>query len=213
MFRKNGYIIEHCQLNCSQAAISWEPIKELLESTLNALDLGKVLNSKFDPLRNYHIPKISLAGCPNGCSQPLIKDFGISGYVNPKLTDVPCVACRTCERACLEKAITFANGKVSIDSSLCLACGGCLQVCPTGTLSTGESGWKLYLGGRVGRHPHFAVLVGKTKDKREVVDWIIKNINDYICHCLPQEKMSYFLERFELNSNLANEVILSLEET
>ena len=148
MTENSGYIIEHCRPNCPRVAKSWETIKQDLDSALSSLNLFETLTEKFKPLLYHQIAKISLAGCPNGCSQPLIKDFGILGYVTPKIADKVCQSCRACVIACQENALSPSNGVISINPTLCLSCGDCIRVCPTGTLSPGECGWNLYLGGR-----------------------------------------------------------------
>lgn len=180
--------------------MSWELLQKDLDSALSSLNLSEALTEKFKPLLYHQIAKISLAGCPNGCSQPLIKDFGILGYVMPKITDSACRNCGVCVKACQEKALSLSNGEISINQTLCLNCGDCIRVCPSGTLSLGERGWNLYLGGRVGRHPHFAEWVGKATSEEEVVNWVIKFLDNYLKNCQPQERLSDFLERVELNN-------------
>lgn len=195
MAKNSGYIIEHCRPNCSRVAKSWETLNKDLDSALSSLNLSETLTEKFKPLLYHQIAKISLAGCPNGCSQPLIKDFGILGYVTPKITDNVCQSCRACVIACQENALSLSNGEISINPTLCLSCGDCIRVCPTGTLSPGENGWNLYLGGRVGRHPHFAELIGKTSKEEEVIEWVTKTLEDYLKYCHPHERLSSFIER------------------
>lgn len=198
MIRKPGYILEHCRPNCPRAAKDWQALQKQLEISLDSLDLSEVLAEEFGPLQYHHIPKISLAGCPNGCSQPLIKDFGISGYVTPEISDKPCLACGVCVEACHEKALSLYDGKLSIEQTLCLSCGDCLRACPTGTLSTKKSGWILYLGGRVGRHPHFAESVSKATREEDVVKWVTQTFDEYLKYRHPHERLSNFLERIGL---------------
>ena len=198
MIKKPGYILEHCRSNCPRAAKDWQALQTQLEIALDSLDLAEVLVERLGPLQYHHIPKISLAGCPNGCSQPLIKDFGISGYVTPKISDKPCLACGVCVKACHEKALSLFEGKLSIEPTLCLSCGDCLRACPTGTLSAEESGWILYLGGRVGRHPHFAESVSNATREEDVVQWVTQTLEEYLKHHHSYERLSNFLERFGL---------------
>ncbi|MFZ3102207.1 MAG: 4Fe-4S dicluster domain-containing protein [Desulfitobacteriaceae bacterium] len=201
MTENSGYIVEHCRPNCPRNAKPWELLQKDLDSALSSLNLSETLTKKFKPLLYHQIAKISLAGCPNGCSQPLIKDFGVIGYVMPKITDLVCQGCGACVKACQEKALSLPKGEISINSTLCLACGDCVRVCPSGTLSPGERGWNLYLGGRVGRHPHFAEWVGKATGEAEVIEWVTKILNDYLKYCYPQERLTNFLERVVLMQN------------
>lgn len=191
--QQKGYQLDHCRQNCPKIARDWNTLYNALSKKLNDLNLLETLEDKFRPVLHHHLPKISLAGCPNGCSQPNIKDFGITGYVTPKITKVPCSGCKICMNTCLEKAITWQSNGITIDNTLCLSCGNCQNVCPTGTLTAGESGWTLRLGGRVGRHPQFAKLAGQVTSDQEVVDWITERMLSYINEGRPQERLTHFL--------------------
>jgi len=83
---------------------------------------------------------------------------------------------------------------IVIDYSRCLSCGDCQRVCPSGTLTIKESGWTLRMGGRVGRHPHFAKLAGHVQTDEEVVTWVSDTILAYIENGQPQERLTHFLE-------------------
>lgn len=190
---KPGFQIEHCRSNCPRSARNWGNLYDELTNNLTSLKLNQTLEDKFSPVLQHHIPKICLAGCPNGCSHPNIKDFGISGYVTPTITDVPCIKCNECVRSCAEMAITQNEGGILIDSSRCLSCGDCLRVCPTGTLTAGESGWTLRMGGRVGRHPQFAEVAGNVLTDTEVVTWVSDTIRRYTEKGKPQERLTQFL--------------------
>lgn len=197
-----GFQLEHCRPNCPKAAQNWQSLYEKLTTALAPLNLKAVFGRKFDPLLYHHVPKLCLAGCPNGCSQPRIKDFGMIGYIRPLVTQNACSSCQACVWACLEKAITLNTGP-SIDPELCLECGDCIRVCPTGALSRGETGWKLYLGGRVGRHPRFAELANSFATDRQVVTGVMEILRNYELTSLPQERLSHFLERsFKTGSDL-----------
>lgn len=201
MIKKPGYILEHCRPNCPRVAKDWQVLQKQLEISLDSLEQAEVLADKIEPLQYHHIIKISTAGCPNGCSQPLIKDFGITGYVTPKITDKPCLTCGACVKSCQEKALSLSDGKLSINTTLCLSCGDCLRACPTGTLSVSENGWILYLGGRVGRHPHFAESVSKAIQEEDVVKWVTHTLKEYIKHRHPHERLSNYLERYGIMHN------------
>jgi dissimilatory sulfite reductase (desulfoviridin) alpha/beta subunit len=61
-------------------------------------------------------------------------------------------------QACKEAAITLnmETGGPEIDSAFCLNCGQCMKVCPTGTIAEGRKGFRVLLGGKLGRHPQLA---------------------------------------------------------
>jgi len=190
-----GFQIEHCRLNCPKSARNWHVLYDALTIKLTALNLYKTIEDKFSPVLHHHIPRICLAGCPNGCSLPNIKDFGISGYVEPQITDTPCIGCNECVHACVEKAITWNPHGIVIDPARCLSCGDCQRICPSGTLTAGESGWILRMGGRVGRHPQFAKFAGQVQTDEEVLSWISDTIHCYIEKGQPQERLTHFLNR------------------
>ena len=192
---KKGFQLEHCRPNCPKAACNWLKLSDRLTTILTALNLHQILEEKFDPVLHHHLPKVCLAGCPNGCSQPNIKDFGVTGYVTPRITTAPCLECYACVQTCSENAITWQTSGIIIDYTRCLSCGDCLRACPSGTLGAGETGWELRLGGRVGRHPKFARLAGRVHTDEEVVAWISETMLNYIENVQPQERLTNFLDR------------------
>jgi anaerobic sulfite reductase subunit C len=60
--------------------------------------------------------------------------------------------------ACREDAVTvdMSTRRPAIDAQRCVACGGCMAACPTGTIETGASGYRIQLGGKLGRHPQLS---------------------------------------------------------
>ncbi|MCB8816323.1 4Fe-4S dicluster domain-containing protein [Desulfosporosinus shakirovi] len=192
--KHSGFQLEHCRPNCPKLARNWNALFEALKINLVKLNIHETLEGKFGQVLHHHIPKICIAGCPNGCSQPDIKDFGISGYVTPRITEAPCTECNACVHSCIEGAITLGQNGIVIDNNRCLSCGNCQSLCPSGTLTKGESGWNLRIGGRVGRHPRFATFAGQVATDEEVIAWVIDIIKNYICNGLTQERLTHFLE-------------------
>jgi len=198
-----GYNLEYCR-NCSRAALDSTPLQEKLIVALDLLKLEDQLVNKFNSLLYHYRPKICISGCPNGCSQPKIKDFGISAYVTPKITEENCVTCEACIWACQEDAITINRGDingVTVDPDLCLSCGDCISACPTGYLASGERGWQLLLGGRVGRHPRFAEVVGQAGSDEQVVEWITTILTDYLANSGDEERLTHYLEKNYLSTS------------
>ena len=48
----------------------------------------------------------------------------------PHVSQVECVGCGLCQKACAHDAITILNRKAGIDHSKCVGCGRCLHACP-----------------------------------------------------------------------------------
>ncbi len=156
-----GYQIETCfgPSGCPNRAIISDQLVEHIESDVHNENLLEFLkqNVKGD-LKFHHEFRIALADCPNACSQPQIKDIGIIGSCAPVETDKPCSLCEACLEACKEDAIRIdtAQERPIIDNDLCLKCGKCIPACPTGTLAEGQTGYRVQLGGKLGRHPQLA---------------------------------------------------------
>ena len=156
-----GYQIDTCfgPGGCpNQAAVS-DQLLQKIEVLVKGEDLLGFLKKRVrGDLKFHHEFRITLADCPNACSQPQIKDIGIIGACTPILTDEPCTLCEACVEACKENAIALNTGKEcpQIDFNLCLYCGKCMKVCPTATIREGVKGFRVQLGGKLGRHPQLA---------------------------------------------------------
>lgn len=80
--------------------------------------------------------------CVNACPKHIIKLIPYNsehwvgcmsvdkGPVTRKYCDVGCIACKICEKACPEQAITVNDFKASIDYAKCVGCGICVEKCP-----------------------------------------------------------------------------------
>ena len=97
--------------------------------------------------------KVRISGCVNGCSMPQIADVGIMAAMKPGVDSEKCTSCGSCVMACPEMAISMPCGKPSIDLDLCLDCGRCALACPEKAMKAGVHGYKVLVGGRLGRHP------------------------------------------------------------
>ena len=154
-----GYQIETCfgAGGCPNRAHAGDGLMQKLEALLAEENLLEFLQKEVKgPLKYHHEFRITLADCPNACSQPQIKDIGIIGACVPEITQSPCSQCEACVEACREQAVFLAEGSPVIQFDRCLSCGKCIQVCPTGTLGDGVKGYRVLLGGKLGRHPRLA---------------------------------------------------------
>lgn len=174
-----GYQLDTCfgANGCPNRANNGDKLLERIEKLLKKEDLlGFLKKHVKGEIKFHHEFRITIADCPNACSQPQIKDIGIIGASLPILTDEACTLCEACVDTCREKAITLNKeiDQPKIDYSLCLACGKCMEACPTGTISTDKKGFKVQLGGKLGRHPQLAKELPGIYNEDEVLD-IIKN--------------------------------------
>ena len=156
-----GYQVETCfgPSGCPNRAVTSDRLLEQIESLMAKEDIRGFLKARIaGELKFHHEFRVTLADCPNACSQPQIKDIGIIGACAPELTNDPCSHCEACVDACREDAICLDGDaeRPQIDYARCLNCGKCMQVCPTGTIGEGTRGFRVQLGGKLGRHPRLA---------------------------------------------------------
>lgn len=153
---------------------------------------------KGDVVLFHHRFRISISGCPNGCSQPQIKDFGVLGMNRLNVESDTCTQCRLCEEACPDEAITVDEGGPHIDYNKCLFCRDCSAACPTQTLTVGEPLGKIVIGGKVGRHPQWARTVAEFADITTASRLLETCLERYVNEGLPDERFANFCNRVGL---------------
>jgi len=179
-----GYQIDTCfgPGGCPNRTVQSEELLEKIEHLMASADLLSFLKQQVKTdLKFHHEFRISLAECPNACSQPQIKDIGIIGAVTPEVTTHPCSLCVACEETCPDQAIVLnsANEKPEIEMQACMLCGKCIAVCPTGTLAEHKRGFRVQLGGKLGRHPQLARELPGIHSQEQVLDIINACITFY----------------------------------
>ena len=167
-----GYQVEACfgAGGCPNRILESGRLLEKIEAMFQQEDLlGFLRRHVGENLKFHHEFRLALADCPNACSQPQIRDAGVIAAVDPKLTDEPCSLCGTCEEACRENAVRLSDDAPEIDMGLCLGCGQCIKACPTGTLTRAHEGYRVLLGGKLGRHPRLASALPGRYSEDEVI--------------------------------------------
>lgn len=104
----------------------------------------------------HHKFQISVSACPNGCSRPHIADFALVRACEPTIDPALCSGCGLCIESCPDQAMAEGADCPSIDPKLCLRCGHCAKVCPEEAIRCASQGWRVFVGGRLGRHPKLA---------------------------------------------------------
>ena len=174
-----GYEVAGCfgDSGCPNASNSCTRLAADIEKILKEQDiLGFLKQSVGQDLKFHHEFRVTLCDCPNACSRPQIADIGIIGAVLPGLSDQACILCNACVQACEEEAILLDEKKKIplIDADKCMMCGKCIHACPTGTIGEKHKGFRVMLGGRLGRHPRLAMEVAGLCSYDEVLG-IVKN--------------------------------------
>jgi len=191
-----GYQVDTCfgGGGCPNRVLESESLLEQIEGLFKKADILSFLkmNVKGD-LKFHHDFRVTLAECPNACSQPQIKDIGIIGAATPLMTDAACSACDACVEACPDDYIVLPASaeKPQIDLDACIHCGKCAAVCPTGTIVEKQKGFRILLGGKLGRHPQLARELPGIFDQSEVLDVVEYCISFYKQHSNNGKRFAY----------------------
>jgi anaerobic sulfite reductase subunit C len=200
-----GYQIETCfgPSGCLNRAVISDGLVERIESSVKEEDLLAFLErSVKGDLKFHHEFRITVADCANACSQPQIKDIGIIGACAPKVTDEACTLCEACVEACKEDAIRLdpEHDCPVIDDIRCLYCGQCLHACPTGTIVEGKKGFRIQLGGKLGRHPQLAKELPGIYDENQVLDIVKDCLRFYKANSKHGERFGQILKYSDIKS-------------
>ncbi len=173
-----GYQLDACfgANGCPNQIFNTE-IQSKIDNLLKKENLLGFLRSQVTgDLKFHHEFRITVSDCPNACSHPQIKDIGIIGAKRPFITEIDCIGCMECVNICKEGAVTIdeKNGKNQpiIDAQMCVKCGQCIDVCPTQSIDTQKTGYRVLIGGKLGRHPRLAEELPEIYSEPEVIDII-----------------------------------------
>jgi dissimilatory sulfite reductase (desulfoviridin) alpha/beta subunit len=196
-----GFQVESCfgPTGCPNAVIVNPALMEKLEKKLEQRNLREFLKEKVQgPLKLHHEFGVSLSTCPNACSRPQIVDFGIIGALRPRISDEPCTVCGACREACPEKALALDEtlNLPLIDPDRCLSCGQCIKVCPTGTLQEGEKGYRVQVGGKLGRHPQLGRELPGIHSEEDLLAVLDRTLDHYQKYSEKGERLGEVLKQY-----------------
>ena len=197
-----GYQVENCfgPSGCPNRIGDNDKLTARIEEHLASLHLKDFLHKRVNgPLKMHHEFRISLSDCPNGCSRPQIVDVGLLGASPPKITAASCSQCNSCVENCREAAITLSPEGPIIDFTKCLFCGHCHRDCPTGTIIEGKQGYRVLVGGKLGRHPQLAHELPGIFNAEEALSIIKKCLELFMTHFRGSERFGDILNRVGLN--------------
>lgn len=168
-----GFQVEACfgDGGCPRQACGSRGLQEKVKAHLEDEDILGFLRERVKgKLKFHHELRVAFADCPNACSQPQIRDICIIGAMVPETSETPCTQCGACVTACAEEAVTLSDTGPVLDMERCLVCGRCVAVCKPGTLVGLRRGYRVLLGGRLGRHPRLAMEVPGIFDEEAAFD-------------------------------------------
>lgn len=202
-----GYQLDICfgPGGCPNRANHGDRLLKRIERALQQADLLSFLKERVPgKLKFHHEFRVTLADCPNACSQPQIKDMGIIGASRPRITREPCTLCRACVDVCKEEAVSLDETaeRPVLDMTRCIQCGQCITACSTGALAEAGSGFRVQLGGKLGRHPQLARELPGVFNENEVLEILNACISFYRQNSKHGERFAVLLTEKDFN-NLA----------
>jgi len=206
-----GFQVETCfgSSDCPNSTTDISRLTDRIEKTLSKENMKGFLKEKVKgPLKFHHEFRASISGCPNACSRPQIADIGIISVCTPEITKENCNGCGDCKIVCKEDAISLISGIAEVDKSKCLLCGQCVKACPSGAIGEAVKGFKILIGGKLGRHPRLAMEVPGIFNLEETVNIIKRLISFYKENCLKGERFAEVLENKKLfDLSQGNEIL------
>jgi dissimilatory sulfite reductase (desulfoviridin) alpha/beta subunit len=193
-----GFQVEACfgPTGCPNRAVDFEDFAKRVEDRLARRNLKSFLKEKVQgPLKLHHEFRVSISECPNACSRPQISDLGLIGARSPKISAESCIQCGACVDICREGAIILAGKWPVVNFEKCVSCGQCLSACPTRTLQEERRGFRIQVGGKLGRHPRLAKELPGIHGPEETLDIIDKCLDYYQSHCLKGERFGEILSQ------------------
>jgi dissimilatory sulfite reductase (desulfoviridin) alpha/beta subunit len=195
------FTIKKC-FNCPNRVVDLEKLESKLRQVITDKGFNSRLASRVEDEKPLHhqMFHIALAGCPNSCNQPQIKDFGVQGQMVPEVTG-DCKQCEACIETCPEGAISLGRRGIVIDSGKCLNCGMCIRVCPTGSITGEKAGFRVLAGGKLGRHPRLAEELIPIAGEDHVADALARSLEFFLQEAKPGERFGSLLERTGWDKN------------
>ena len=104
------------------------------------------------------------------------------GKLKKKFVRENCNYCGLCAQSCKVGAIKVdrMNAQIVFDEDKCNGCGNCVYVCPRDAWKKVEEGYRIFIGGKMGKFPELGVEVfNYIKSKDKVLDIIQKTLDFY----------------------------------
>ncbi|MBU5437908.1 hypothetical protein KQI42_07805 [Tissierella sp. MSJ-40] len=189
---------------------------------IDTFDLSEKIHEIFfkgySDVKLPHKFKIGVGGCPNNCMKPSLNDLGIVGQRIPNYDQELCNGCRVCsvENTCPIHAAKVIDGILEIDKEQCNNCGRCIDKCHFDAIPDGQTGYRVFIGGRWGKLVNHGIPLNKIfTTEEEVMDIIEKTILLFREQGITGERLSETIERIgfeDVEAQLLSDEILDRKE-
>lgn len=178
-------LLESCRselAGCPNGLLDTAPWREALEAWLRESGISERLRAKLedDKVLYHHKIKLAMAACPNGCSRPQIAGLSLVGFVRPHCDYDACDLCGFCQEACPDQAITLGREGPIFHRQACQGCLSCGRACPSQAIGLSPARMRVFMGGKLGRHPHLAEPVGEARTPAQALEIIAPVLESYI---------------------------------
>lgn len=194
-----GWRIETCKgpkQGCANRAAPDDALAADIDGVFRSRDFAVGLRALVGgTLKRRHEFSVAIADCPNACSRPQIADLGVIGAAEPCFTNEACHQCMGCLYACREGAVTHPGLLPIVNRERCVRCGTCCRVCLSGTLQVGRRGWRILLGGKLGRHPRLGTELEGIYRREGVLAAADCCIGFYLRNARAGERLGELLQR------------------
>lgn len=200
-----GFSVEAClgANGCPNRTLGETNIVEKIEYFLEKQGLKEFLSKKLShPMKVHNEFRVSVSFCPNSCSRPQIVDVGLIGAVAPVVNLRKCQGCNACIEVCQEDACLPDHGMIAFREEQCLYCGSCAQVCPTSAIQRGKEGFRILVGGKLGRRPQLGFELPGIFSTDSAVEVVKKVVSFYKKRCAKGERLGAILAKTGLESLL-----------
>lgn len=164
----------HAQFfRCRSQIIEVRELKKEIERKLRELKVSQMVADSLpddERIMAHHRVTVSISGCPNGCTGPETRPFGVHGVSRPMITEVTCSECFACVDRCRRGAIAIRDGAPQINTAFCDLCENCVKVCPAGKLVSEVKGYRIMVGGKFGRFHQLGTQLFRIGDKETLMD-------------------------------------------
>ena len=203
----NGEIfrIDTCRAGysfCPTQVFNLRGIQKEAAALLKRLEYTERLTDKLSNdamILAHHRFTVAFSGCINGCSTPEAKSFGAAGTARPRVTTQPCSQCFACVDVCKRGAIVIRDGGPVINFNLCDGCGQCIKACPEGVLEVAKKGYKVFVGGRLGRFHQPGYELFKMVNQAGVLKALEATVETYLAEAEGDEHLTALLNRIGLS--------------